>query len=105
VNVGTGTMNRDRWAPVVERFMADLRDQRPNGRELDVRENIRFRGGWFPRWVHQHFPTSGCALAIEVKKIYVDEWTGRLDPARFTAIGVALSATVPGLLEALRRVG
>ena len=25
VNVGTGTMDRERWAPIVERFMSDLR--------------------------------------------------------------------------------
>ena len=101
VNLGTGTLDRDRWAPVIERFMADLRDYDFLGRRLDVRENIKFQGGHFPRWVHQTFPTSGCALAIEFKKFFMDEWTGEPDPAQLTAIGGALQATVPGILEVL----
>lgn len=47
VNIGTGTMDRQRWAPVVDRFIADLRAFDFLGRRLDVRENVRFRGGHF----------------------------------------------------------
>jgi hypothetical protein len=44
-------------------------------------------------------------LAIEVKKFFMDEWTGELDAAQHTAIGRALAETVPGVLEELRRLG
>ena len=30
-------------------------------------------------FVHERFGDVGCALAIEVKKIYMDEWSGQLD--------------------------
>ena len=49
VNVGTGTMDREYWAPLVERFIADLRGYDFLGRHLDVRENVKFVGRQFPR--------------------------------------------------------
>ena len=106
VNVGTGTM-RDRasWAPLIDRFIADLSTAEFLGRQLDVRENVRFRGGNLGRWTHETFPEAGCVLSIEFKKFYMDEWTGELDQAQHTAIGRALAETVPGVLEELRRLG
>lgn len=104
VNVGTGTMNRVLWAPIVDRFISDLRSFDFLGRQLDVRENVRFRGGNFPRWVHRTFPTSGCALAIEVKKFFMDEWTGEPDPVQVATMHRALLATIPGVLEELGRL-
>jgi N-formylglutamate deformylase len=101
INVGTGTMPRQRWARLVERFMADFAEQDVQGERLDVRENVRFRGGYFARWIHETFPRTGCALAIEVKKTFMDEHTGELDHARWAAIGQALKATVPGVREEL----
>jgi N-formylglutamate deformylase len=103
INVGTGTMPRERWGLLVDRFIAGLRQQEVLGQHLDVRENIRFRGGYSPRWVHETFPETGCALAIEVKKTFMDEYTGELDHARWAAIGQALKATVPGVREELVR--
>jgi len=37
--------------PLVERFVADLRACDFGGRSLDVRENVKYRGGHFTRWV------------------------------------------------------
>ncbi len=101
INVGTGTMNREYWAPVVDRFIDALRNFDFQGRKLDVRENIRFRGGYFPRWIHESFPVSGCALAIEVKKFFMDEWTGKADFELVDLIAKALNSTIPGIQEAL----
>ena len=101
VNIGTGTMEREPWAPLVERFIADLQEFDFLGRHLDVRENVRFRGGNFPRWIHEQFPETGCALAIEIKKIFMDEWTGTPDPLYIQTIYEALKSTVPGILEEL----
>ena len=103
INLGTGTMNRNRWAPVVERFVTDLRNFDFLGRQLDVRENVRFRGGHFSHWTHQKFPHSACVLAVEVKKFFMDEWTNELDLTQLEAIRCALQSTVPGVLEALKQ--
>ncbi|TVP48388.1 MAG: N-formylglutamate amidohydrolase [Gemmatimonadales bacterium] len=104
VNIGTGTMDRDRWAPVVERLMTELRGPDPTGHLLDVRENVKFQGGQFPRWVHENFPESGCAIAVEFRKSFMDEWSGEPDAGRVEAIGQLLAGAVPGLIVALQDV-
>jgi N-formylglutamate amidohydrolase len=104
VNVGTGTMDRDRWAPVADAFIDTLRRQTVKGEPLDVRENVRFTGGFFPEWVHTTFSKHACALAIEFKKTFMDEWTGEPDRAHIEAIREALVATVPETLQAMDEV-
>lgn len=104
VNIGTGTMNRDRWGILVDRFMSELRSFDFLGRRLDVRENIKFVGRQFPKWVHTNYPDSGCAIAIEIKKFFMDEWTGELDRDAHDAIRRALASTLPGLEEELEKV-
>ena len=95
VNIGTGSMDRAYWAPVVDRLIAQLSMVDFMGRRLDVRENVKFRGGYFSRWIHATFPRTGCAVAIEFKKIFMDEWSGELDQERHSAIQRALASTVP----------
>jgi hypothetical protein len=102
VNLGTGSMDRRRWAPVVDRFLDTLRSHDFQGRRLDVRENVKFRGGFFSRWIHETFPDRACALAIEFKKFFMDEWTGRADPRQRAAIKTALAACVGPVREGLR---
>jgi N-formylglutamate amidohydrolase len=104
VNVGTGTMNRQLWAPIVERFMEDMRSFDFLGRKLDVRENVKFKGGNMARWTHENFPETGCVLALEFKKFWMDEWTGELDKAHIEAIQQALGSTVSGVLEELKKL-
>jgi hypothetical protein len=58
-----------------------------NGRRLDVRENIAFQGkGELTRFVHARHPDAGCAIAIEFKKFFMDEWTGVPDPGELQAM-------------------
>ncbi len=101
INLGTGSMDRQHWAEVVERFMAELRSFDFLGRQLDVRENVRFQGGEMAKTLHTRYPTSVCVLAVEVKKFFMNEWTAELDPTRYAAVHRALHATVPGLLHVL----
>jgi N-formylglutamate amidohydrolase len=106
VNVGTGTLrDRARWAPLIDAFIAALRDHDfdGRGRHLDVRENVRFRGGHFSQWVHESFPASGLSLALEFKKFFMDEWTGMADQFQVELIARALESTVPMVLESLRQ--
>ncbi len=106
VNVGTGTLReRHRWASLVRRFMDELAAfELPGGHHLDVRENVRFRGGACASWTHDTFPGQACVLSIEVKKFFMDEWTGVPAPGALWAVGEALASTVPGLLLELGRV-
>ncbi len=104
VNIGTGTLNRVRWAPVVDTFIESLRSFDFPGGKLDVRENVKFLGGNWPRWIHENFPDTGVAIAIEFKKFFMDEWTGEPDSDLVKAILDALRSTVPATLAALERL-
>ncbi len=101
VNVGTGSMDRQRWAPVVDQFMLDLASTPVLGRTLDVRENVKFRGGHFSQWVHNTFPDHACCIAVEFRKSFMNEWTGEADAAHIDAIGNALAQTIPGLTRSV----
>lgn len=102
INVGTGTLNRDYWHPVVDRFIYDMRHFNFLGRKLDVRENVKFAGGHFAEWVHTNFPHSACVLAVEVKKFFMSEWTHQPNIATMSAVHRALKASVSGVLEELQ---
>jgi len=104
VNVGTGSLDRGRWGALVDRFIGDLAAFDFLGRQLDVRENVKFRGGHLSRWIHANFADSACCLAIEFKKFFMDEWTGAIDAREYEAIPRALEAALPGLRESLQKI-
>ncbi|MBD9371813.1 N-formylglutamate amidohydrolase [Rhizobium sp. ARZ01] len=105
INIGTFSMDRGRWAPIVEAFTRTARSFDFLGRRLDVRENIAFQGrGEQTRFIHEHFPKTGCALAIEFKKFFMDEWTGVPDLKAIAALRALITGTVPVLEKALKEV-
>ena len=104
VNLGTGSMDRERWAPVVEALAGALGATAVGGKPLDVRENVRFRGANLAAWVHERYPDRGCAVAIEFKKTFMDEWTGELDQDHLLGLRAALRSAVPAVEGALDRV-
>lgn len=104
VNIGTGTMDRDYWGAIVDRLIHDLRQYDFEGRNLDVRENVKFRGGHFGRWIHETFPRRVCSIAIEVKKFFMDEWSRTAAPQQIEKISQALASTLPGVEEELNRL-
>ncbi len=87
INIGTFSMPRDYWAPVLDPVIEAMRGFDFNGRRLDVRENVAFQGkGEQTRFVHERYPEVGCAIAIEFKKFFMDEWSGTPDPAELAAM-------------------
>jgi N-formylglutamate deformylase len=104
VNLGTGSMDRARWAPVVDRFIAEMSGFDYRGGHLDVRENVKFRGGYFPTWIHRTYPGSGCAIAVELKKFFMNEWTGEPDAEQLKLIFRALAAAAAGVLSELEQM-
>jgi N-formylglutamate deformylase len=102
VNLGTGNMNRRLWQPVVDSWAEAMRSFDFLGRNLDVREDVKFTGGNFSRWIHQTFPESVCCLAVEFKKTFMDEWSGRVDGRHLYAIESALRSAADAVLETLQ---
>jgi N-formylglutamate amidohydrolase len=102
INIGTDSIINVRWKPLIKRFIAELRNASYLNHQLDIRENIKFKGGNFPRWINTTFADSGCAIAVEVKKIFMNEWTGVLYKKRYNAIKKVLASTIPGMVEGLQ---
>lgn len=94
INLGTGTMNRVRWAWLLDEVLDSLSSYSYFGRRLDVRENIKFRGGGFAAWCHQTFPESVCVLSIEFKKFFMDEWTGEVDRQQLRQLRLFVESTM-----------
>jgi N-formylglutamate amidohydrolase len=99
VNVGTGALDGARWGDVVDEFIAALAGA--SVEPLDVRENVRFRGGHLSRWVAQKYPDTACVLALEFKKTFMDEWTDRVVSAELVGLRDALAVATRSTLATL----
>lgn len=87
INIGTFSMPREDWAWLMDPLMQAMADYDFNGRRLDVRENVAFQGrGELTRFVHGRYPGKGCAIALEFKKFFMDEWSGEPDPDELAAM-------------------
>jgi len=101
INIGTFSMPRDEWAFLVDPLMEAMASFNFNGRRLDVRENVAFQGkGEQTRFVHERYPGRGCAIALEFKKFFMDEWSGEPD-LNEVAVMRALIANVARIAEDL----
>ncbi len=98
--LGTNNMP-EKWMPLVYEIQHNLQKFDFFDRNLDVRINIKFAGGHFSRWIHRNFPDSACCLAIEFKKIFMNEWTGEVEKEKFDLLKEALSSTLPEIIENL----
>lgn len=57
-----------------------LLDGKPLGNiKIDCRCDVKFPGGSFSRYLNSHYPEKVICLAIEFKKIFMDEHTGELN--------------------------
>lgn len=99
VNLGTGTLP-GRWRPVADAFLDSMSHSNVAGEMLDARENVKFQGRYVARFVHDNFADVGCALAIDFKKIFVDEWSDSLDEIRVGELGAALAKSVDPVTRA-----
>ncbi|WP_222931898.1 N-formylglutamate amidohydrolase [Sphingomonas sabuli] len=87
INIGTFSMPREQWAFLLDPLMEAMAGFDFNGRKLDVRENVAFQGkGAQTRFIHERYPQQGCAIALEFKKFFMDEWSGQPDEAELDAM-------------------
>lgn len=96
VNLGTGSVDMDRWGDVDAAFRLAMAAQ-----HFDIRENVKFEGQNLAWWVHERYPDTGCVLALEFKKEFMDEWTGEPDPERIEFLAEGLARCFEPILEAL----
>jgi N-formylglutamate amidohydrolase len=101
INVGTGSVDRSLWSAVIDAFSNAARTYPFDGGHLDVRENVRFKGGHMSRWINDRYAGRGCTIAVEVKKFYMDEWSGVVDESMVANLGDVLSASAAAVRAAL----
>lgn len=83
--IGTSNMS-EKWFPLIEKLQTHMLEFDFMGRKLDIGINIKYPGGNFPRWIHKNFPKHGCAVSLEFKKFFMDEWSGELDQQVFAEL-------------------
>jgi len=103
INIGTFSMPREEWAFLIDPLMDRMREFDFNGRKLDVRENVAFQGkGEQTRFVHHRYPGRGCAIALEFKKFFMDEWSGKPDRQELDAMRRFITFTAETCAELLQ---
>jgi hypothetical protein len=96
INLGTKSIDAEYWRPIIDEFVSFVAATPywnaesdpapgyrqsaggPEGDALHTGENTKFGGGYFSRWIGQRYPKEVCVLAIEFKKFFMDEWSGKL---------------------------
>jgi N-formylglutamate amidohydrolase len=98
VNLGTGTLPA-KWSGVADAFLLAMRSKNFQGEAIDARENVKFKGRQIAAWTHQNYGDVGCALAIEFKKVFMDEWSDQVDLEAQAQLADALMNTVIPVLD------
>ena len=103
INIGTFSMPPGRWTRVLDALVDTVGSFDFLGRRLDVRMDVAFQGkGALARFVHENFPDTGCAIALEAKKFFMDEWTGVPYRREIDTLQRLVAALVPALRAASR---
>jgi N-formylglutamate deformylase len=101
INIGTENMDREFWHPVIRTLTDFFNTFNYDGRILDARENIKFKGGYFGKWLYGQYGKNICPISIEIKKIFMDEHTGQPYWKDIQLIGQMLEASKQPVLNAL----
>ncbi len=99
--LGTNNMPQH-WQPLVDKIQSRMLEYDFMGRKIDVRQNVKFDGGNFSRWIHTTFPNEVCCIAIEFKKIFMDEWSGEFYPDVMMELKKLLASTKDVIIDYLK---
>lgn len=96
--IGTGSLkDRKPWVNTIKYVIESFSSNEVMGRYLDVRENIKFKGGEMGKWIHRNYPDTVLCLSIEFKKIFMNEWSGKEDKTFIKQLENLLSKTITNL--------
>jgi len=102
------------WKPLVDSIENTLKSQKFEGdfsfrsqqaatlRNLDVRQNIKFTGGNLSQFLNHKYGERLCCIAIEFKKIWMDEWTQKIDEPCLAKLKAIFDYTCFEALEQLK---
>ena len=98
INLGTGPVNRDIFGPCLEDFMARLETFSIDARKIYVAENEIFKGGHLARRLSRKHYDRLLVLAIEFKKVFMNELTGELYPDILKQLVTQFETTANGFV-------
>ncbi|WP_437918476.1 N-formylglutamate amidohydrolase [Sphingobacterium sp. LRF_L2] len=75
INLGTA-YNNPRWQAAIACFLQSVAKQNLFDTKIDIRENVKFKGGFLAQHLIRRFGEDGFVLSIEFRKDFMDEWTG-----------------------------
>ena len=103
IDLGLTTAGKDRFGDTVGAVWDTLAAHEIGGARRDVRENVRFPdGGWWPEWVAATYGADVCVITLEVKKFFMDEWTGTVNLALLEGLRAAVEAAAIAARKTLR---
>ena len=83
--IGRNNLPRELY-PRIDQLRALLDGKEWSGINLDCRCDVKFSGGNLSRWINYNFSGRVVCLAIEFKKIWMDEWSGTVYEPGFTEL-------------------
>ncbi len=99
LDLGTGMVDRERFAPVIDALRDSMTEQ-----GFDVRDEIKFFPKQLSNWVHTRYPGTGCVMTLEFKKTFMDEWTGIPDSRRLDELAQSLTRCLAPVTAALENL-
>ena len=75
INLGTAYIH-PKWREQTDLLIAFIRSQSLYDMDIDIRENIKFKGGNLSQHLNRLYGEKGCVWSIEFRKDFMDEWTG-----------------------------
>ncbi len=102
INVGTGPVDRNYFQNFIDDFIQRLSKHRTRDNNITVNENFPFSGGYLSKRLSKIYGRNLLVLAIEFKKIFMNELTGnlfendlyKLEEIFFQSVTDTLSATL-----------
>lgn len=83
VNIGTQAVNQEKFRGIINRLITRMERFQIGGHDVTVGENVVFKGGHLARRLSEAHYDHLLVLAVEFKKIFMDEWTGLVDEDMF----------------------
>lgn len=95
----------DSYYPLIEDLREHLDGKPLWDKTLDVRCDVKFTGGQLARFLHENFPDRLFCISIEFKKIFMNEWSGKLNPVAFFNIrNLFVQEALPWIERSLEKV-
>ena len=94
----------EEYYPYIEQLRLKLDGLDLLEHKLDVRCDVKFPGGQLSRWLHQNYPGQLICIAVEFKKIFMDEWSGTLNPSMFSLLRSSFQTAINSWLTELPKL-